>query len=61
MVEYDRRQDEWDHQANLATIELKQIDKRPAPRFGWRWRHGAAQPRPAGRQRSRRRSVLRTF
>jgi hypothetical protein len=27
VAEYHRRQDEWDHQANLATIELKQIDK----------------------------------
>jgi hypothetical protein len=27
MAEYDRRQDEWNHQANLATIELKQIDQ----------------------------------
>lgn len=27
MAEYSRRQDEWDHQANLATIELKQIDQ----------------------------------
>ena len=28
--EFDRRQDEWDHQANLATIELKQIDQQLA-------------------------------
>ncbi len=27
---YDRRQDEWKHQANLATIELKQIDQQLA-------------------------------
>jgi hypothetical protein len=27
LAEYQRRQDEWTHQANLATIELKQIDK----------------------------------
>lgn len=27
MVEYGRRQDEWNHQANLAAIELKQIDQ----------------------------------
>ena len=27
MAEYERRKDEWDHQANLATIELKQIDQ----------------------------------
>jgi hypothetical protein len=27
MAEYDRRKDEWGHQANLATIELKQIDQ----------------------------------
>jgi peptidoglycan hydrolase-like protein with peptidoglycan-binding domain len=27
MAEFDRRQDEWDHQANLAAIELKQIDQ----------------------------------
>jgi hypothetical protein len=27
MADYGRRKDEWDHQANLATIELKQIDK----------------------------------
>lgn len=27
MAEYGRRKDEWDHQANLATIELKQIDQ----------------------------------
>jgi hypothetical protein len=27
MAEYDRRQEEWDHQVNLATIELEQIDK----------------------------------
>jgi hypothetical protein len=27
MAEYDRRQDEWHHQANLAAIELKQIDQ----------------------------------
>ena len=26
-AEYQRRQDEWTHQANLATIELKQIDQ----------------------------------
>jgi len=26
LAEYDRRQDEWDHQADLATIELQQID-----------------------------------
>ena len=26
-AEYERRQDEWTHQANLATIELKQIDQ----------------------------------
>jgi hypothetical protein len=26
-AEYGRRKDEWDHQANLATIELKQIDQ----------------------------------
>lgn len=29
-AEYDRRQDEWDHQANLAKIELKQIDQQLA-------------------------------
>lgn len=29
-AEYGRRQDEWDHQANLATIELEQIDKQLA-------------------------------
>lgn len=29
-AEYDRRQDEWNHQANLATIELKQIDQQLA-------------------------------
>jgi hypothetical protein len=27
VAEYTRRQDEWDHQANLATIELKQLDQ----------------------------------
>lgn len=27
MADYGRRKDEWDHQANLATIELKQIDQ----------------------------------
>ena len=27
VAEYSRRQDEWDHQAHLATIELKQIDQ----------------------------------
>ena len=27
MAEYDRRKDEWDHQANLTTLELKQIDQ----------------------------------
>ncbi|HKH82373.1 MAG TPA: hypothetical protein VKA25_01680 [Gemmatimonadales bacterium] len=27
MADYDRRQDEWIHQANLANIELKQIDQ----------------------------------
>lgn len=27
LAEYSRRQDEWDHQANLATIELQQIDQ----------------------------------
>jgi len=27
MADYGRRQDEWDHQANLAAIELKQIDQ----------------------------------
>ena len=30
MAEYGRRKDEWDQQANLATIELKQIDKQLA-------------------------------
>ena len=28
--EFDRRQDEWNYQANLATIELKQIDQQLA-------------------------------
>jgi hypothetical protein len=27
LAEYVRRKDEWDHQANLGTIELKQIDQ----------------------------------
>lgn len=27
MAEYDRRNDEWEHQANLSKIELKQIDQ----------------------------------
>jgi hypothetical protein len=27
IAEYGRRQDEWNHQGNLATIELKQIDQ----------------------------------
>ncbi len=27
MADYGRRKDEWDHQANQATIELKQIDQ----------------------------------
>ena len=30
LAEYMRRQDDWDHQANLATIELKQIDQQLA-------------------------------
>lgn len=29
-AEYVRRQEEWDHQANLATIEVKQIDQQLA-------------------------------
>jgi hypothetical protein len=29
-AEFDRRQDEWDHQANLAGVELKQIDQQLA-------------------------------
>lgn len=27
LADYGRRKDEWDHQANLSTIELKQLDK----------------------------------
>ena len=30
MAEYGRRKDEWDHQANLATIELKMIEQQIA-------------------------------
>jgi hypothetical protein len=30
LAEYMRRKDEWDHQANLVTIELKQIDQQLA-------------------------------
>ena len=30
IAEFDRRRDEWDFQANLATIELKQIDRQLA-------------------------------
>jgi peptidoglycan hydrolase-like protein with peptidoglycan-binding domain len=30
LAEYDRRQDDWNHQADLATIELKQIDQQLA-------------------------------
>ncbi len=30
LADFDRRKDEWDHQASLATIELKQIDKQLA-------------------------------
>ena len=30
MAEYDRRKEEWDHQAELATIDLKQLDQQLA-------------------------------
>lgn len=30
MAEFQRRKDEWDHQANLATIELKQLEQQMA-------------------------------